>query len=240
MRRSRDCGTVSMKQRGQTDQRRFDPTLYLVINPHQCTHHTPAETARQAVLGGVTAVQIRSKTMDFERFVHLASPLADELSQYNVPVFVNDRVDFAAACSIGGVHLGQSDLPIIRAQEILGDQILIGLTVRSVREAQQAALNPISYVSVGGVFPTHSKADAGSSIGLDALREICQVIRKRDPVMPIIAISGINESNIQSVIRAGVDGAAVVSAICESQEPFNSARKLRDLIDQAKQEQQTS
>ncbi len=235
MRRSPDTAISSGQQSRQSGQLRFDPTLYLVINPQQCIHCSPVEIARQAVLGGVTAIQIRNKTFDFEHFLRLASPLSDELSGYKVPIFVNDRVDFAAACAIDGVHLGQDDLPVSRARQILGDHALIGLTVRSVYEARRAALTRINYVSIGGVYPTHSKTDAGNSIGLNLLREICQIIRKRDAQMPIVAISGINQSNIESVIRTGVDGVAVVSAICESQDPLNAARSLRKLIDQAKQ-----
>ena len=152
----------------------------------------------------------------------------------NVSVFVNDRVDFAAMMPGFGVHLGQSDLPVLKARQILGDEAMIGLTVRSLDEARSAPLSELSYISVGGIFPTASKQDASVPIGLGTLGDILEDIRSRDTSIPIIAISGIDETNIDSVIRLGVDGAAVVSAVCESTDPKAAAQRLVSKIHQAR------
>lgn len=208
----------------------FDPSLYLVINPHQCANGDPVKTARQAVRGGVTAVQVRCKTADDGTYSKIVKEVAMELSSLNIPVFVNDKVDVARTAGVSCIHLGQDDAPVCKARRILGIDALIGLTVRSMPEAENAPLHDIDYVSIGGVFATRSKNNPDDPIGLENLREIYSNIRLRDPDIPIIAISGINESNLDSVLQTGVSGVAVVSAICESGRPQAVAQRLRQRI----------
>ena len=218
----------------------FDPTLYLVINPDQCANNDPVKTALEAVRGGVTAVQIRCKQRTNSNLVTLCEQIAEVLSPFDATVFVNDRVDVASAAQIEGVHLGQSDTPVSQARDRLEGRLLIGLTVRSLSEAKKAQLSEIDYISIGGVFQTRSKSDAGPPIGLENLSGIYQEIRSQDSTIPIIAISGIDETNVNSVIRIGVDGIAVISAICESPDPRGAAQKLRSLIDHAAQRGRSS
>lgn len=212
----------------------FDPTLCLVINPEQCANDDPVNTAIQAASGGVTAIQIRSKTLEFRPFVKIVERITDALNSHNVTVFVNDRVDVASTMQFCGVHLGQDDMPVCTAHKILGERAHIGLTIRSMNEARNALLEQLTYVSIGGIFPTASKLNPDPPIGLDKLKEIYDYLRMRNPALPIIAISGINEDNVESVLRTGVDGVAVISAICEANNPELAARRLRSKINRMK------
>ena len=209
---------------------RIDVSLYLVINPQQCADADVLETVRQAIAGGVTAVQIRSKTMDTRKLTGIVRQTAAQLLAHKVPVLINDRIDIARTTACG-VHLGQDDMSVSQARQMLGDAACIGLTVRSMNEAREAPLDIIDYVSIGGVFPTASKYNPDPTIGLEQLREICAFVRKRDRNIAIVAISGINETNLEFVLATGVDGVAVVSSICESDNPELAARRMRTIID---------
>ncbi len=210
----------------------FDPSLYLVINPEQCRGGHPVELVQQAAAGGVSTIQLRSKTMNDRNYGTLVSEIAEVLHPFQVPVFVNDRVEVALATGVGCIHLGQRDTSVSAARQALGSKARIGLTIRSLEEAKNAPLDELDYVSIGGVFATRSKLDAGAPIGLERLAAICQALRSRNAGCPIIAISGINLNNLKSVLTAGVDGIAVVSAICESSDPESMARRFRKAIDE--------
>ena len=226
---SERINTTTGKSRG-TLHPGFDPSLYLVINPHQCANSDPVKTALQAVQGGVTAVQIRCKTEDDGKYAKIVEEVVLGLPCPNIPVFVNDKINVALTAGVFSVHLGQDDVPVTEARRILGTNALIGLTVRSMSEAEKAPLHDIDYVSIGGVFETRSKNNPDDPIGLENLRRIYTSISLRDPMIPIIAISGINESNIDSVLQTGVSGVAVVSAICESDRPQAVAHRLRQKV----------
>ena len=212
----------------------FDPSLYLVVNPEQCVFGNVADTVCEAVQGGVTAVQIRSKSLNSENFIKLVDETVKNLASDTVPVIVNDRIDVATATKASGVHLGQEDTSVLQARQIIGTTSIIGLTVRSIQEAEDAPLDWLDYISIGGVFATQSKQNPDPPIGVDKLQVILEKIRSQNPDMPVIAISGINESNIDQVLATGVNGIAVVSAICGSENPRKAARRLRDLIESTK------
>ena len=116
------------------------------------------------------------------------------------------------------------------ARQALGTDARIGLTVRSMEEAENAPTQELSYLSVGGVFATQSKANSDTPIGLSGLKDIVRHLRSRGASCPIIAISGINHTNLESVLSTEVDGVAVVSTICESDNPEAAACKLRHMI----------
>ncbi len=212
----------------------FDPSLYLVINPEQCRYIKPVDLAVQAVDGGVSTVQIRSKSMSDLEYQTIAKDICSALYPKQVPVFINDRVGLVAPSNAQGVHIGQDDGSVSATRQTLGPHIHIGLTVRSIEEAEKAPLDYLSYVSIGGVFATHSKLNPDPPIGLQNLAAIVDLLRSRGANCPIIAISGIHLNNLDSVLETGVDGVAVVSAICESQEPETVAQQFRKIIDQFK------
>ena len=210
--------------------REIDPSLYLVINPEQCQFQSPVEIARKAVAGGVTTVQIRTKVMCDQSYTDLATQVDQALRPHHVPVFVNDRPEVAAAAGINCIHLGQDDASVHEVRQALGPDALIGLTVRSMEEAENAPTQELSYISVGGVFATRSKANPDPPIGLTKLKDIVRHLKSRGTSCPIIAISGINQTNLESVLSTEVDGVAVVSAICESDKPEVVAHELRSTI----------
>ena len=226
--------TAERKTAQPANGRHLDCSLYLVINPEQCANGNTIQTALSAVKGGVTAIQLRTKTMDTPRLEAMVDDVANALGSQNVPIFINDRVHIAACSGVNAVHLGQDDMPVEEARAILGEKAYLGLTVRSSNEAQSAPLHLLDYVSVGGVFPTRSKINPDPPIGIDGLERIVNLLRSRNSQLPIIAISGITTQNLDSVLQCGVDGVAVVSAICESEDPQLAAQDFRRRINEFK------
>jgi len=150
-----------------------------------------------------------------------------------VPLLINDRVDVALAAEADGVHIGQDDMAAEDARLLLGRNAIIGLSIKSVAQAQAAPLEHLDYVAIGGVFATTSKGNTDPPIGLDGLRSIAQRIRARAPDFPICAIAGINESNAADVIAAGADGVSVISALSLAHNPAAAAKSLRGVVDRA-------
>ncbi len=210
----------------------IDPLLYLVINPEQCQYYQPVELAMLAVAGGASVVQIRSKSMTDQDYTKIVNETCAVLRPLQVPVFVNDRVGVASSTEAHGIHIGQDDVSVLSARSLLGPDSHIGLTVRSISEARSATIEELSYISVGGVFTTHSKFNPDPPIGLDLLKTIVKELKSRGTTCPIIAISGITLENLSAVLAAGVDGVAVVSAICESKDPQSAAHQFRITIDE--------
>lgn len=153
---------------------------------------------------------------------NLIRQYADEMCRLFI---VNDRVDIAMASGADGVHLGQSDIPLETARRLMGDDAIIGISVDNVEQAVAAEEGGADYVGVGAVFRTSTKPDAMQGVGLGAVFEVRQAVD-----IPVVAIGGINRGNIQDVIRAGADSAAVVSAVVAQNDVAAAAHELRDLI----------
>ena len=204
----------------------LDPRLYLVLDPTQC--RDPVEVARAAVAGGATLVQLRHKHADTCELLDLARALVTALP---VPLLINDRVDVALATNAAGVHVGQRDMPAGEARRLLGEQAIIGLTVRSLAETRAALEAPVDYLSIGGVHATRSKQNPDPPIGLDGLREIVERLRGHGCELPLTAISGIQAGQIPAVLACGVQGVALVSALCAAADPQSAARDLRGIVD---------
>lgn len=202
----------------------LDPRLYLVIDP-ACCRHDPLTVAAAAARGGVTLVQLRDKHASTRALIRQAQALRDVLEPLGVPLLINDRVDVALAAAAAGVHVGQEDMPVEQARALLGPQAIIGLTVRSLEEAAAAPLDLLDYVSIGGVYATASKNNPNPPIGLDGLRQIAAAVRARQ-ALPLTAISGLNTANSAAVMACGVDGVAVISAICAADDPEQAAAEL--------------
>lgn len=183
------------------------------------------ETVLAAVEGGVTIVQLRDKEADDATLTEAARALKHRLAPLGVPLIVNDRVAVARAAGADGVHLGQSDGDPAIAREILGPEPLIGLSVTAPDQTDTVDPAVVDYVGLGPVFPTATKPDAAAPLGLDGFRTTRGSID-----LPVIAIGGIDAANANSVIRAGADGLAVVSAICGAPDPRAAALALRQAI----------
>lgn len=216
-----------------------DLRLYGLIDPANSGGHDVMQLADAMCRGGVTLIQLRDKTSETRAMVHCAANLRQVLHKHKVPLLINDRVDVAIASGADGVHLGQDDLEADVARRMLGPDAIIGLTVRSREEAESAPLDEIDYVALGGVFATTSKDNKTRPIGLEGLAELGGMIRARRPHMPVCAIAGIDETNTASVIEAGADGVAVISAIAGTSDPAASAQTLRGLVDEALKQRET-
>jgi thiamine-phosphate pyrophosphorylase len=212
-----------------------DLRLYALVDPeHTGAHDLTALTAAVAQ-GGATIVQLRDKTASTRVMIERAYAVSDALSPFGVPLIINDRVDVALAVEADGVHIGQDDMPAAQARLLLGRQAIIGLSIKTVEQAQAAPLRELSYVAIGGVFATTSKDNPDKPVGLDGFKSIAAVIRKRAPGFPICAIAGIDATNAANVIAAGADGVAVISALSKAQDPAAAAGALRKSIDDALQ-----
>lgn len=209
----------------------FDLSLYLVIGPGHCAGRPMADVAEAAARGGATMVQLRDKTSSSREQIAEARRLKARLS---VPLLINDRVDVALAAGADGVHLGQSDMEPADARRILGEAAIIGVTVHSLDEARGVPLDEVDYVSIGGVFATTSKNNPNPPIGLAGLAEIAALFDLTPNNMPMVAIAGIDHENTASVIGAGVEGIAVISAVCAAPDPRAAAAGLRAIVDRAK------
>jgi len=216
-------------------KRRIDWSLYLVTDRPLCLGRPLEQVINEAVLGGVTAVQIREKAASKEEFVELARKVQDFLRGRGVPLIINDRVDVALAVGADGVHLGQSDTPYVEAREVMGPDAVIGLSVETPGQALEAENFDVDYLGVGPVYPTSTKSDAAPAWGTANLRDLRARSRHT-----LVAIGGLNRANAGEVIRAGADGIAVVSAICSAESPEEASRELREIIDRAKAESRAS
>ncbi|HEY0348467.1 MAG TPA: thiamine phosphate synthase, partial [Pyrinomonadaceae bacterium] len=139
-------------------------------------------------------------------------------------VIINDRVDVAIALGADGVHLGQVDMPVAAARRLLGDNAIIGFSTHNLEQVKAALALPINYLAFGPIFPTQSKRNPDPVAGLDAL----SIIKSLNGRLPVVAIGGIDKSNVVGVWSAGADCAAIISAIVA--EPAQITRKLRDFL----------
>lgn len=199
--------------------------LYVVTDSQLSRGRSDAEVARMAYEGGADVVQLRMKNADGGAMLEQANLIrqyADEMCRLFI---VNDRVDIAMASGADGVHLGQSDIPLETARRLMGDDAIIGISVDNVEQAVAAEEGGADYVGVGAVFRTSTKPDAMQGVGLGAVFEVRQAVD-----IPVVAIGGINRGNIQDVIRAGADSAAVVSAVVAQDDVAAAVHELRDLI----------
>lgn len=180
------------------------------------------EQVERLIEGGAELIQLREKQLSARDFYEAASEAVDVASQYNVQIIINDRVDIALALKTG-VHLGQNDLPPSQARRILGPDAIIGYSTHSVEQALHGVTLPIDYIAIGPIFSTQTKADTDPVVGLDGLKQVKAAIGER----PLVAIGGIDESNLSLVFDAGADSAAVINAVLSS--PGEISKKMRRL-----------
>ncbi|MGA2185588.1 MAG: thiamine phosphate synthase [Bryobacteraceae bacterium] len=199
-----------------------DWSLYLVTDRLLASPRAIEAVVAAAVRGGVTAVQLREKECSTREFVALARKLKEMLTPLAVPLIVNDRADVALAAGADGVHAGQSDMDCRDLRRLLGPGAIIGLSVETLEQAEQAAALPVDYLGVGPIFSTSTKPDAAPAWGIEQLAEL-----RRRTRHVLVAIGGIHAGNAGQAIAAGANGIAVVSAICAAPDPETAARSLR-------------
>jgi thiamine-phosphate pyrophosphorylase len=202
--------------------------LHVITDTKVQSRYSAAELARHAIDGGADTIQYRSKSTDVRELLEEARAVRDVCVRAGVTFLVNDRVDVCMAVDADGVHLGREDMPLAIARRILGPAKIIGGTIRGVEHLAEAVRDGADYVGLGPVFGTTSKHVAIAPIGLDVVRAVASVA-----TIPVIAIAGISEDNVASVIRAGAHGVAVIGAVCAAADVTGAARGLRARIDEA-------
>lgn len=206
----------------------LDLRLYAVTDPacNDRCQRSNAEAVRQAVEGGVTLVQLREKSAAGAAFVQEAQQLMQITRTAGVGLIINDRVDVALAVGADGVHVGQDDIPAKAARALLGPHKILGVSVKTVAQAQQAAADGADYLGAGAMFQTATKDS--STISLETLQQICKSVD-----IPVVAIGGITAANAKPTVDAGCQGVAVVSAIFGVEDATASAQQIRAVIDSA-------
>ncbi|MFZ0528051.1 MAG: thiamine phosphate synthase [Xanthobacteraceae bacterium] len=208
-----------------------DLRLNAIVDPERAGGRDLADLARLCAEGGATLVQLRDKVSETRAMVAEARAIKQALAPFGVLFVVNDRIDVALAAKADGVHLGPDDMAIEDARVLLGRDAIIGLSVKSVAEADAAPLELVDYVGSGGVYATLSKAQKTPPIGPQGLARIIAALHHRVPDLPVVGIAGIDAGNAAEVIGAGADGVAVISALSQSPDPTSAARGLRDVVD---------
>ncbi|OED97021.1 thiamine phosphate synthase [Vibrio breoganii] len=194
--------------------------LYFVTDDQQDIE-TLCSVVKQAIAGGVTMVQIREKHGDVRAFIERARAVKSVMRGSGVPLIINDRVDVALAVDACGVHLGQSDMPVTDARRLLGDDKLLGLSVESEEQLLEAQSFAVDYLGISAIFATPTKTNTVKHWGVEGLTKAVELSK-----LPLVAIGGINDSNIKSVVDTGVDGIALVSAISAASDPTQASKDL--------------
>jgi thiamine-phosphate pyrophosphorylase len=208
-----------------------DLRLNAIVDPERAGGHGLADLARLCAEGGATLVQLRDKRSETRAMVATARAIKQALAPLRVPFVINDRVDVALAAGADGVHVGQDDMAVEDARRLLGPGAIIGLSIKSVAEAEAAPVELLDYVGSGGVFVTLSKQQKNAPIGSAGLARIVGVLRRRAEKLPVCGIAGIDAGNAAEVIAAGADGVAVISALSLVPDPAAAARRLREVVD---------
>ncbi|MGL4859387.1 MAG: thiamine phosphate synthase [Enterobacteriaceae bacterium] len=175
----------------------------------------------ECVSAGLPSVQLRQKEMSADELYEFAKALQQFLRPCEIPLIINDHVALCQQLDAQGVHLGQSDGNILKAREILGSSKIIGLSVNSNAELQQANRLPIDYIGVGAIFPTANKPDIQTLWGIDGLQQII-----RQSHHPVVAIGGITTANADSVIATGCAGIAAIGLFHDASDLQATTRYL--------------
>ena len=181
--------------------------IYLVTDEKACLGKDFYACIEEAIKGGVKIVQLREKNISTKDFYEKALKVKEICKNYGVLFIINDRLDIAQAVGADGVHLGQSDMPIEKAREILKDKFLIGATARNVEEAKRAELLGADYIGSGAIFGTSTK-DNAKKLEMEELKKIVTSVK-----IPVFAIGGININNVSSLKNIGLQGICAVSGI---------------------------
>jgi thiamine-phosphate pyrophosphorylase len=195
--------------------------LHILTDKRLAKGRPHLDVVREAIEGGAPVIQFRDKEANTRQLIDIGQQLRSLTREKGVILIINDRVDIALAVEADGVHVGPEDMPVHLARKILGPYAIIGVSVGTLEEALRAEEEGASYLGVGSIFATSTKSDAGTPIGTVPLTQIKTRVK-----IPVIAIGGINQRNVEEVLRAGADGVAVVSAIVGAEDIKEATRSL--------------
>ncbi len=200
--------------------------VYVVTDRFINPNRSHVDIAKAAVAGGASLIQLRDKEATTRQLLEWAKVIRDLTRKTDTLFIVNDRVDIALASDADGIHVGDDDMPVPVARRLLGEGKIIGRSVANEDEALKAIAEGADYVSIGSIFATSTKPDAGEPIGVEAIRLVRKVLPHD---YPLVAIGGINLQNAASVFEAGADAVAVISAVACSDDPVDAVRQLKQL-----------
>ncbi len=233
----------------------FDLSLYLVLDPELCGGITGmVQTVKEGIHNGVTFVQLRSeKEMDKKYWYEAGIAIKRVIDQYNaelsarkgkesrITFVVNDHIDVALAIDADGAHVGQKDLPVHLVRQLLGEEKIVGLSVGNREELTAVDRTIVDYIGIGPAFTTSTKRDARQALSPAGVEKIIKVRDENVPIaqegswsLPAVGIGGVTAQNAESLLMAGVEGIAVVSAICGQPDPGASAKELAHIVQKAK------
>lgn len=203
--------------------------LYVVTDRQQTAGRPLDEVLIAAARGGIGAVQLREKDLSARELYTLGARLQEVLAPYRVPLLINDRVDVALALDAAGVHLAGHSLPTAQVRRLLGPRKLLGVSTHSIAEARRAAADGADFVVFGPVYATPSKLAYGPPQGLLHLTEVVQQVS-----IPVLAIGGIEVTNLPEIMQAGAYGVAMIRAVLAAPAPAEAARQLSTALGAAR------
>ena len=186
--------------------------LYLVTNRYQDSVESFLEKVETACRSGVTIVQLREKNLTTNQYYQLAKKVKEITDAYQVPLIIDDRLDVCLAVDAAGLHIGDDELPVPVARQVLGPDKILGVTAKTVKRALEAEEGGANYLGTGAIFPTTTKENAPITL-ISTLKTICQRV-----AIPVVAIGGLTSENIDQLIGTGIAGAAVVRDLMQAED----------------------
>lgn len=186
--------------------------LYLVTNRYQDSLESFLEKVETACRSGVTIVQLREKNLTTNQYYQLAKQVKEITDVYQVPLIIDDRLDVCLAVDAAGLHIGDDELPVSVARQVLGPEKILGVTAKTVKRALEAEEGGADYLGTGAIFPTTTKENAPITL-ISTLKIICQRV-----AIPVVAIGGLTSENIDQLIGTGIAGVAVVRDLMQAED----------------------
>ena len=186
--------------------------LYLVTNRYQDSLERFLEKVETACRSGVTIVQLREKNLTTNQYYQLAKQVKEITDAYQVPLIIDDRLDVCLAVDAAGLHIGDDELPVSVARQVLGPEKILGVTAKTVKRALEAEEGGANYLGTGAIFPTTTKENAPITL-ISTLKTICQRV-----AIPVVAIGGLTSENIDQLIGTGIAGVAVVRDLMQAED----------------------
>ena len=186
--------------------------LYLVTNRYQDSVESFLEKVETACRSGVTIVQLREKNLTTNQYYQLAKQVKEITDAYQVPLIIDDRLDVCLAVDAAGLHIGDDELPVSVARQVLGPEKILGVTAKTVKRALEAEEGGADYLGTGAIFPTTTKENAPITL-ISTLKTICQRV-----AIPVVAIGGLTSENIEQLMDTGIAGVAVVRDLMQAED----------------------
>ena len=203
--------------------------LYVIVGPDATRGRPVVEVAEAALRGGAGLVQLRDKTGDKGEVLRTALELRATCAEYDALFVINDDADVARASDSHGLHVGQEDLPVRDARRVLSPLQIVGRSNNTLDEAMESQVQEVDYIAVGAVYPTATMGkQPREAVGPELVREVKERVGQ-----PVVAIGGIDGSNVEQVVRAGADCICAVSAVTMADDPREAAARLVDAIHRA-------